>query len=139
MIVYKADRLLTTGTPEILERAAVLVEEDKIVWVGSQADWEHHAAHDYAEAVELGDKTLMPGLIDAHVHLGFDGSPAPVKRLEAETDLETVPLMVHTSRQLLSVGVTTARDLGARGYTDLVVRDAFASGTLQGPRLLTAG
>lgn len=139
MIVYKADRLLRMDPVAILDRVAVLVENRMIVWVGSQSDWDYHQARDHAEVVDLGDRTLMPGLIDAHVHLAFDGGPDPTARLVAETDTQTVPLMIHNARMQLSTGVTTLRDLGARGYTDVVVRDAFASGTLQGPRLLTAG
>lgn len=139
MIVYKADRVLVTDPFEILERAAVLVDGTAIAWVGTQADWEHHEAHDHVEAVELGDRTLMPGLIDAHVHLSFDGGPAPIARMDSETDAQQVALMIRSARQQLSTGVTTARDLGARGYTDVVVRDAIANGTLQGPRLLTVG
>ena len=139
MIVYKANRVLNTDPVEILDMAAVLVNGPLIEWVGRQSDLEYHEAARHAEVVELGDVTLMPGLTDAHVHLAFDGGPTPVARMKEESDAEQVTLMVRSARELLSVGVTTARDLGARGYTDVAVRDAIANGTLQGPRLLTAG
>jgi imidazolonepropionase-like amidohydrolase len=73
------------------------------------------------------------------VHLALDGGPAPVARMVAENDARQVALMVASARRLLSVGVTTARDLGARGYLGVAVRDAIADGTVRGPRLLTAG
>jgi imidazolonepropionase-like amidohydrolase len=82
--------------------------------------------------------TLLPGLIDAHVHLGFDGGPGPVARMQAETDAEQLILMLRSARELLRAGVTTARDLGARAFLDVVVRDAIARGTADGPRLVTA-
>ena len=84
------------------------------------------------------DSTIMPGLIDGHVHLGFDGGPNPAARMRAETDEQQLILMLHSARELLGVGVTTARDLGARGYLDVVVRDAIASGLARGPRMVVA-
>jgi imidazolonepropionase-like amidohydrolase len=78
-------------------------------------------------------------LIDSHVHLGFDGGAAPVARMQSQSDAELLVLMLHSARQLLSVGVTTARDLGARSFLDVVVRDAVATGMARGPRLVTAG
>ena len=83
--------------------------------------------------------TITPGLIDCHVHLGFDGGPAPATRMRGETDAQQLVLMLHSARELLGVGVTTARDLGARSYLDVVVRDAIAAGLARGPRLVVAG
>jgi len=94
------------------------------------------ASHAVIDATGL---TVLPGLIDCHVHLAFDGGPAPVARMRAEDDARQVALMTRNARRLLSVGVTTARDLGGRGYLGVSVRDAIADGTLRGPRLLTAG
>ena len=82
--------------------------------------------------------TILPGLIDTHVHLGFDGGPGPVARMRAETDTEQLILMLHSARELVRAGVTTARDLGARSFLDVAVRDAIARGTAEGPRLVTA-
>ncbi len=58
--------------------------------------------------------------------------------MRAETDEQQLVLMLHSARQLLGVGVTTARDLGARSYLDVVVRDAIAAGLARGPRLVTS-
>ncbi|MGD8215233.1 amidohydrolase family protein [Aestuariimicrobium sp. Y1814] len=139
VIAYAADRVLNTDPVETIERGVVLVDESRIEWVGRRADFDKLGAGRGAQLVDLGDVTLMPGLIDAHVHLAFDGGDNPVDRMNRESDTQQVALMVRSARRLLSVGVTTARDLGARGYTDVVVRDAIAEGTLQGPRLLTVG
>ena len=83
--------------------------------------------------------TIMPGLIDSHVHLGFDGGPQPAARMRAETDEQQLVLMLRNARDLLGVGVTTARNLGSRAYLDVVVREAIAAGLARGPRLVAAG
>ncbi|HEX5366433.1 MAG TPA: amidohydrolase family protein [Acidimicrobiales bacterium] len=138
---YLAARVLAAtdpADPTVLDDGAVVVDAPTIAWVGRRADLPTGLAAS-ARHHELGDVTLMPGLVDAHVHLGFDGGPHPVARMQAETDAEQIVLMLHSARQLLSVGVTTARDLGARAFLDLTVRDAIAAGTARGPRMLTAG
>ncbi|WP_200834643.1 metal-dependent hydrolase family protein [Amycolatopsis alkalitolerans] len=137
MKFYTANRVLTGEQGEVHAGAGVLVDGDTIAWVGPAAE----LPPDYGavERVELGDLTLLPGLIDSHVHLGFDGGPAPVERMKAESDPQQLVLMLRSARELLSVGVTTARDLGARSFLDVVVRDAIDTGIARGPRMVTAG
>lgn len=140
MKLYTAHRMLTQAAKGAIDDgAAVLVRNGMIEWVGREAGFPERDFSAEIERVALGDATLLPGLIDAHVHLAFDGGADPVTRMNAETDPQQIALMIRSARELLSVGVTTARDLGARGYLDVAVRDAIAAGVLQGPRLLTAG
>ena len=134
MEVLTADLVLAGRELTPVRAGAVVVEDGTIGWVGRQGDL---AAGLPVRA--LGAVTLLPGLIDCHVHPAFDGGPAPVARMLAEDDARQVALMLAGARRLLSVGVTTARDLGARGYLGVAVRDAIADGTARGPRLLTAG
>ncbi|HEX2073406.1 MAG TPA: amidohydrolase family protein [Geodermatophilus sp.] len=136
--LYTADRVWPGGSFAVLEAGAVLVHGAQIAWVGRAGDVTDDLLGP-AEVRPLGDVTLLPGLIDSHVHLGFDGGAEPVARMQAESDAEQLLLMSASARRLLSVGVTTARDLGARGYLDVVLRDAIAAGTVRGPRLLTSG
>src|SRR6202034_1592071 len=82
--------------------------------------------------------TIMPGLIDSHVHLGFDGGPEPATRMLSESDAQLLMLMLRSARELLGVGVTTARDLGGRGYLGVIVRDAIAAGLARGPRMIVS-
>jgi imidazolonepropionase-like amidohydrolase len=122
---------------QIVAGGAVVIGDRTVDWVGSAsalpAEFAGRPRTDYPGA------TIMPGLIDSHVHLGFDGGPDPAARMRAETDEQQLVLMLHHARNLLGVGVTTARDLGARAYLDVVVRDAIAGGLARGPRMVAAG
>ena len=119
------------------------VPDGAVVITGHAVGWAGPAVSlpaTYAELprTDYPDSTIMPGLIDSHVHLGFDGGPAPAARMRAETDEQQLILMLRSARELLGVGVTTARDLGGRGYLSVTVRDAIASGLARGPRMLVA-
>lgn len=139
MKVLLADRVLAGPDLTPIDHGAVVVDGEEVAWVGREADLTPDLHHPGSERVRLGDVTVLPGLVDAHVHLAFDGGPEPVARMMRESDAQQVVTMLASARQLLSVGVTTARDLGARSYLDVVVRDAIAAGHARGPRMVTAG
>ena len=134
--------------PEILTAPQVMTGDETVVdgavVLGDRTvDWAGPAAALPAEYLSLPrtdypGSTILPGLIDSHVHLAFDGGPNPAARMRAETDEQQLMLMLHSARQLLGVGVTTARDLGGRGYLAVAVRDAIAAGLARGPRLVVA-
>ena len=90
--------------------------------------------------VDLGDVTLLPGLVDTHVHLGFDASSDPVGSLHARSDAEVLVAMREAGRTALAGGVTTVRDLGDRRYLSLGLRGDEAMPTLvaAGPPITTA-
>jgi imidazolonepropionase-like amidohydrolase len=132
--VLTAPRVIT-GDQTVTDGAVVLGDGD-LAWIGSgQA-----LPAEYAELprTDYPGSTIMPGLIDSHVHLGFDGGPNPAARMRGQSNEQQLVLMLHNARDLLGVGVTTARDLGARAYLDVVVRDAIAEGLARGPRLVVA-
>jgi imidazolonepropionase-like amidohydrolase len=132
--VMSAPRVIT-GSETVLDGAVVLA--DRVVeWVGAAAALPaRYAAWPRAD---YPGATIMPGLIDSHVHLGFDGGPDPAARMRTETDEQQLVLMLRNARDLLGVGVTTARDLGGRGYLSLVLREAIAAGLARGPRMVVA-
>lgn len=137
MTVYHADRVRThTEAGTVLDGCVVVDGEGLIAWVGPHPELPAVYAPD--DHVRL-DGTLLPGLVDTHVHLGFDGGATPVERMTSESDSEQLVLMLRSAREQLSSGVTTARDLGARGYLDVVVRDAVSRGDARGPRLVVSG
>jgi imidazolonepropionase-like amidohydrolase len=133
--VLTAPRVLT-GT-EVIPDGAVVIDGSTIGWAGPARALP--AGHAGLPRTQYPGATIMPGLIDSHVHLGFDGGPHPAARMRAETDGQQLVLMLHSARELLGVGVTTARDLGGRGYLSVVVRDAIAAGLARGPRMVVAG
>jgi len=132
--VLGAPRVITGS--ETVADGAVVVGDGVLEWVGAAGTLP--AEYAAAPRTDYPDATIMPGLIDSHVHLGFDGGPDPVARMRAETDEQQLVLMLRSARELLGVGVTTARDLGGRGYLNVVVRDAIAAGLARGPRLVVA-
>ncbi len=135
--IISAPRALVGPNLDLLEHASVVVKGRIIEWVGP-----HEAMPQEFSSLPtryFEDATILPGLIDSHVHLGGDGGSDPFGRMRRETDHEQVALMLKSARELLSVGVTSARNLGARNNLDIVVRDAIANGTARGPRILAAG
>jgi imidazolonepropionase-like amidohydrolase len=87
-----------------------------------------------AEVVELPGATLLPGLVDTHVHLAFDASADAVVTLAARDDKAATEAMVRAGRTALAGGVTTVRDLGDRGYLSLGLR-----GRADLPTIVAAG
>lgn len=90
--------------------------------------------------LDLGGRTVIPGLINAHVHLTFDdGAPDPFKALRDEPPAVTAIRVASRARRMLEAGITTARDLGGVNYIELAARDLIKSGGIPGPRLFCAG
>src|SRR6202167_5153445 len=132
--VLTAPRVITGD--ETVADGAVVIGDRTVDWVGPAGALP--AEYAALPRTDYPGSTIMPGLIDSHVHLGFDGGPNPVARMRGETDEQQLVLMLRSARELLGVGVTTARDLGARAYLDVVVRDAIAGGLARGPRMVVA-
>jgi imidazolonepropionase-like amidohydrolase len=133
--VLGAPRVMTGA--ETVAGGAVVLGDHALEWVGPAAALP--AEYAALPRTDYPGATIMPGLIDSHVHLGFDGGPDPAARMRAETDEQQLVLMLRNARDLLGVGVTTARDLGGRAYLNVVVRDAIAAGLARGPRMVVAG
>ena len=135
VLALRAARLFDGKERTLLEQALVLVEHGRIVAV------DHHAGDPppAAEVVDLGDVTLLPGLIDSHVHLGFDAGEDPVARMKADDDATLLLRMRLAARQSLAAGVTTVRDLGDRAYLGVTLRQWFEEGAEPGPEILASG
>jgi imidazolonepropionase-like amidohydrolase len=94
-----------------------------------------------ADVVDLAGATLLPGLLDTHVHLAFDASPDVVGALSARSDAEALTAMTAAARAALAGGVTTVRDLGDRSYLSLGLRGVAGLPTIvaAGPPITTPG
>jgi imidazolonepropionase-like amidohydrolase len=134
MAFYVADATVFDGE-RVRRRAGVLVEGDRIAWVGAHARAPREAAK--ARTVEARDRTVIPGLIDCHVHLGFEGGAD----FAGEADDLTVALAAIKGtvnlRKHLAAGVTTVRDLGGIGTVELA--RAVEDGIVPGPRVIASG
>jgi imidazolonepropionase-like amidohydrolase len=136
-VVLRADRLLRHADAAVIADGAVLAVDGRIAAVGTWAEVSREASPN-VRLVELGDRTLMPGLVDCHVHLAMDGSVTSTVSELTATDAELTCRMVNSARRLLDAGVTTARDLGCRGAVASTIRDAVRDGLVPGPRLQVA-
>lgn len=134
MLAIRADRLFDGVNARPVERPVVLIDNGRIVDVLRGVE-----PPSGAQVVELGAATLLPGLIDSHVHLVFDATSDSVGHLAAADDEEVLATMRAGARLALSAGVTTVRDLGDRGYLALKLRDELAGDPTAGPRILAAG
>ncbi|WP_040703618.1 amidohydrolase family protein [Nocardia takedensis] len=134
--VLHADQVLT-GSGAALRSGSVVVDGAHIAWVGPTdhlpSDWRHPEI----EQIPLPDATLLPGLVDAHVHLAFEATaPAETPPTGQAAAPSAEDRAIAAARQLVRAGVTTVRDLGAPGHLDLT--SPAASG-LPWPRVLAAG
>ncbi|RLV09957.1 amidohydrolase [Streptomyces griseocarneus] len=137
-MLITAARLLTDPTADYVTNAAVLVKNGEIVAAGPRSEIEALAGPDEDRA-EFPEGTLVPGLMDAHVHLCFDASPDPVTALQERDDEGLLADMRARAAQLLGSGVTTIRDLGDRNGLALRLAREIADGSTTGPHIIAAG
>ncbi len=131
--------LLIDGVREQpVDRAMVVVEGSQIAYAGA-CDPELFLQLKDAEIVDLKGMTLMPGLIDAHVHLGLDGSPNYFQLIMTESAALAAVRAVKKVNALVSSGFTTIRTLGDKGHIDIAIKQAIESGDIIGPRVLASG
>ncbi|RSO03257.1 amidohydrolase [Streptomyces sp. WAC 06783] len=116
-------------------RPLVLIEGSRIAGV----DMTGAAPSADLRVVDLGDATLLPGLIDSHVHLAFDPDDRSKEAMADEDDHTTLTRMRRHAGQHLRAGVTTVRDLGDRRFLALSLRDHYTAGNETGPEIVAAG
>jgi imidazolonepropionase-like amidohydrolase len=140
--VVKAARLLDVRKGSYVENAAIWIDGEQIKEVGSASEIVAHAPKD-AKIVDLGQATILPGLIDCHTHImariprGPDGYIVTLAtKSEAFRALEGA----YDARITLEAGFTTVRDVESEGsgYADVALRDAINQGLAVGPRMLVA-
>jgi imidazolonepropionase-like amidohydrolase len=134
-IVLHAARLLDIKSGRILKPGEVLVQGERIVEVGAAV--KHPAG---AEVIDLGDRTLMPGLIDAHVHLFLHPGAEDLQTVQESVPQRTIMALL-AARDDLMAGFTAERDMGTEGAgsADTAVRNAINDGLAPGPRLRISG
>ena len=134
-IVLHAARLLDIEAGKIISPGEVLVQEERIAEVGSSVK-----RPSSAEVLDLGDTTLMPGLIDAHIHLFLHPGAEDLQTVEESVPQRTITATL-AARDDLMAGFTAERDMGTEGAgsADTAVRNAINHGAIPGPRLRISG
>ncbi|HYA98416.1 MAG TPA: amidohydrolase family protein, partial [Methylomirabilota bacterium] len=130
-----AARLLEIESGKIITPGEVLVEGERIAEVGSAVKRPAEA-----EVIDLGDRTLMPGLIDAHVHLFLHPGAENLQTFTESVPQRTISAVL-AARDDLMAGFTAERDMGTEGAgsADTAVRHAIDQGSIPGPRLRISG
>ena len=134
-IVLHAARLVDVESGRVLTPGEVLVRGERIAEVGTTVT---HPAD--AETIDLGDRTLLPGLIDAHVHLFLHPGAEDLQTVEESVPQRTLTAVL-AARDDLMAGFTAERDMGTEGAgsADTAVRNAIDAGLFPGPRLRISG
>ncbi|WP_371371499.1 amidohydrolase family protein [Sporomusa aerivorans] len=138
MNLYKIG-LLIDGTGNYPKEACYLaVEKGRIAGIGRAGDFSQEQV---AEAADYSRYTVMPGLIDPHVHLFLEGIPdAKARSLRWKEDKETTLIRaVNNLTKTIRQGVTTVRDLGGPHGINVLLKKVVSQGVTAGPRIVTAG
>src|SRR5580692_3985043 len=135
-IVLRAAHLFDSVSGKLVDHGVVVVSGTRIQAVGSDAK-----IPEGAQVIDLGDATLLPGLIDAHVHLSgvssdnwYEDFYHGIMRFPAEQALYGA----HYAKATLDAGITTVRDVGSGDYISLGLRNAIKGGVIPGPRMLVS-
>ena len=133
VVVITADRMLDVLDGRLIERPQVVVTNGRISAVGTQGE----AAPPGARRVDLEGMTLLPGLIDMHVHLTSDPRYGGYRWLEFTDNFWTV-VGVANAKRTLEAGFTTVRNLGSGHYADVALKQGIEAGYVPGPRIVPA-
>ncbi|HSX61998.1 MAG TPA: amidohydrolase family protein [Tahibacter sp.] len=132
-IAVTADRLVDVDSGALREKAVVVVDGERIVEV--RTDGQVPAD---ARRIDLGDVTLMPGLIDCHVHIDGQSGDFYTEAFRRSPIDNAVKAHLYARRTLLA-GFTTVRNVGSAEFIDVALRNAINRGEVQGPRILASG
>jgi imidazolonepropionase-like amidohydrolase len=136
MITVRAQRLIDgTGQPPI-SNGVMLVRDQRIGAVGPGSEV---AIPVGAQVIDLGEATLLPGLIECHTHLSVSPELGYGSRFWDAADVDLAFHMARNARTLLRSGVTTARVAGERNHLDFAYRRAWEAGIVRGPRVVISG
>ena len=124
-----------TGSAPVAD-ALLVIDNDVIIDVGKAV--EIHIPEG-AEMIDLSGRTVMPGLIDAHVHLFLDPVADPLGLALQDSDSMATIRAVRNGAKTLRGGITTVRDMGWRSFANLDLRNAVEQGIVPGPRILACG
>jgi len=131
--VVTAARMVDVLGGRVVERPQILITDERITSVGRQGD----PVPADAKRVDLGARTVLPGLIDMHVHLTSDPLYSGYRELQF-TDAFWMTVGVANARRTLESGFTTVRNVGSSNYDDVGLKQGIEKGYIEGPRIVPA-
>ena len=132
-----ANARVIDGTGEVREDRFIVLDGGAIADICPMADFPETPN---AEVIDVAGHTVMPGIIDCHVHLSIDGDADPIGQVVADSDALAALRMAKNAEKTLAAGITTVRDLGAKNHVDISFRRAINEGVYRaGPRLILSG
>ncbi|NGZ59481.1 MAG: amidohydrolase family protein, partial [Nitrospira sp. LK265] len=127
---------LIDGTGDLHDNATLLVRGTKILAVGPSNEVRIPKG---AVRIDSRGLTIIPGLIDCHVHLCLGGEPDVVGTLESELPSYTLLKSATHAKSTIDAGFTTVRDVGSRDHSIFTLKQAIEAGVTPGPRIVGAG
>ncbi|MFZ5608985.1 MAG: amidohydrolase family protein [Pseudomonadota bacterium] len=132
--VLRAGRYLDVNTGRLVAPANIVIAADGRIAAVNPATLPAEAPR-----IDLGERTLLPGLMDAHTHLTYEVGPDFVNTPVKETAADLALRGAEMARKTLRAGFTTVRDVGSMGFADIALKKAIDKGRIEGPRIIPAG
>ncbi|MDQ3819949.1 MAG: amidohydrolase family protein [Acidobacteriota bacterium] len=134
-LAIRAARMLDVNSGQLITDPVILIEGERITAVGPRL-----SIPQGTKIIDLGDSTILPGLIDAHTHITYHFDETGHFGLSGDATPEvTLKYATENARNTIEGGVTTIRNLGASQRVDLRLRDAINRGEVVGPRIIASG
>ncbi|MEP6902656.1 MAG: amidohydrolase family protein [Actinomycetota bacterium] len=131
--VIKAGKLIDTSTGKVLTNQMILIENDLIKSVGANL-----TIPSGAKVIDLSNATVLPGLIDTHVHLTGDPGGNYYDEIFRKSFVDSAVTCHIYAKRTLDAGFTTVRNVGAEGFVDVALKNAINEGKIPGPRMQVA-
>ncbi len=133
VVVVTADHMIDVIAGRVVDHPQITIKDGRIQSIGPQGV----AVSSDARRIDLGAVTLMPGLIDMHVHLTSDPRFNGYKALQFTDNFWTV-VGVSNAKKTLEAGFTTVRNVGSQNYDDVAIKQGIEAGYIVGPRIVPA-
>jgi imidazolonepropionase-like amidohydrolase len=121
------------------DKATIVIENEAIKEILQNADSENAEIHRDDIIIDAKNKAIIPGLINAHLHLFLDASNRPLKNLGYEKGSLSLLRSVKRCNKIINQGITAVRDLGAKDYGIISLKEAIDHKIIPGPRIVTCG
>ncbi len=132
-VAIKTGRVLDVTKGTYIENAVILVQDERISAIGANL-----AIPAGSEIIDLTGMTVLPGLIDCHTHLTYDPTGFGYQSVGISIPRQAL-IGAKNARLTVEAGFTTVRNVAARGYSDVALRDAITAGDIPGPRIIASG